>query len=530
MIPVPDLLYPEARLALDGEALNELLELAYMGADSGTRLETVLSRPELHGSTWNPAFFSRELFLRDFVEDCLQVWVDGKRIPVNQTYLREVLSRPPCDLETIGFRQEILRELETEETLRKSAGELYSRLFRLLSMFVAWPERARLDPTVFRLEILEQSRETVDLLAADFTRAHSGLQRLHECGSQIQRTHEYKLLVDLLDYENHLAKLIFRVRLGADGKIRDLELDDLLENTNNPFYRPPWRRLKDRVELMRRGYDFSRKEVVSRVVGKAFLQIRSWLRPLLQLVGHLSFYLSVLSFRDQARELGLEVSMATVGEDHTLELEGLFNPLLFRQGRPVPTAFIADGQETIMMITGPNSGGKTRLLQAVGLAQMLGQGGVYVPAARARIPLLNGLFASITERATVDQIEGRLGTELLRIRELFEAASPRSMLIMDELCSGTNPSEAEEIVLMVLQLLQSLSPVALITTHFLDFSRRLQSRKPISLLRFLQVELDDDQQSTYQFVPGVAATSLAAHTAERLGVTFEELSKLVARS
>ena len=112
------------------------------------------------------------------------------------------------------------------------------------------------------------------------------------------------------------------------------ELDDLLENTNNPFYRPPWRRLKDRVELMRRGYDFSRKEVVSRVVGKAFLQIRSWLRPLLQLVGHLSFYLSVLSFRDQARELGLEVSMATVGEDHTLELEGLFNPLLFRQGRP----------------------------------------------------------------------------------------------------------------------------------------------------------------------------------------------------
>jgi DNA mismatch repair protein MutS2 len=530
MIPVPDLLYPEARLALDGEALNELLELAYMGGDSGSSLEEVLSRPDLHSSTWNPAFFSEELFLRDFVEDCLQVSVNGQRIPVNQAYLREVLARPPCDLATIGFRQEILRELESNETLRKSTGELYSRLFRLLSMFMAWPERARLDPTVFRLEILEQSRETVDLLAAEFGPARSGLKRLHECGSQIQQTREYKLLADLLDYENNLAKLAFRVRLGADGKIRDLELDDLLENTQNPFYRPPWQRLKDRLELMRRGYEFSRKEVVSRVVGRAFLQIRSWLRPLLQLVGHLSVYLSALSFRDQARELGLEVTLATVGEDHTLELEGLFNPLLFRQGRPVPNSVVADSQETIMIITGPNSGGKTRLLQAVGLAQMLGQGGMYVPAARARIPLLDGLFASITERATVDQTEGRLGTELLRIRELFEAASPRSMLIMDELCSGTNPSEAEEIVLMVLQLLQSLSPVALITTHFLDFGRRLQSETPISLLRFLQVELDNDQRSTYQFVPGVAATSLASHTAQRLGVTFEELSTLIERS
>jgi len=45
---------------------------------------------------------------------------------------------------------------------------------------------------------------------------------------------------------------------------------------------------------------------------------------------------------------------------------------------------------------------------------------------------LDGLFASITERATVDQTEGRLGIELRRIRELFEAANPRSMLIMDE--------------------------------------------------------------------------------------------------
>lgn len=530
MIPVPDLLFLEPHHALDGEALNEMLELAYLGGESGTNLERVLSEPRLDGSTWNPAFFDEELFLRDFVRDSLRVVVDGHNIPVNRAFLREVLSRPPCDLETIEFRQEILRELEANEGLLEATRQLYSKLYYLLSMFMAWPERARLDPTVFRLEILETARAAVDFMASEFSTASSGLARLRECGVEIQGSKEYKLLTDLLDYENHLAKLSFRIRVGADGKIRDLTLDDLAENVKNPFYRAPWRRLIDRLDLMRRGYEFSRKEVVNRVVGRAFLHIRSWLRPLLQVMCQLSFYLSALSFKEQAEAMGLQVCLAEVDESHTLGLDNLFNPLLFSQGIPVPCNVAADSRDAIMVITGPNSGGKTRLLQAVGLAQLLGQSGMYAPARVAQIPLLDGLFASITERATVDQTEGRLGTELIRIRELFEAASPRSMLILDELCSGTNPSEAEEIVLMVLQLLERLNPVALITTHFLDFGRRLAVEEPISHLRFLQVDLNDEQRSTYQFVPGVAETSLAANTARRLGVTFEELSALVDRS
>ncbi len=529
MIPVPDLLFPEPQNALDGEALNDMLELSYVGGDTSMGLERALSKPLVEGSSWNPDFFADELFLRDFVKDCLTIRAEEREIPVNRAYLREILSQPPCDLATVQFRQQVLRELEANPDLLRRTRKFYEQLYYLLSMFMAWPERARLDPTVFRLEILEGARSAVDFMATEFADADSALARLEECGQEIQGSKEYRLLTDLLDFENNLAKLTFRVRLGADGKIRDLVLEGLQENSKNPFYRRPWQRLKDRLELLRHGYDFSRKEVVNRIVGRAFLHIRSWLRPLLQVLGQLSFYLSSVSFKEQAESRGLKVSLAAVEEGNSLVLEGLFNPLLFRQGTPTPNRVVAESADPIMIITGPNSGGKTRLLQAVGLAQLLGQSGLYVPAATARLPLLDGLFASITERATVDQTEGRLGTELMRIRELFEAASPRSMLIMDELCSGTNPSEAEEIVLMVLQLLERLSPVALITTHFLGFGRRLQSERPVANLSFLQVELDGDQRSTYQFVPGVAETSLAAHTAQRLGVTFEELSSLVDR-
>ena len=86
-----------------------------------------------------------------------------------------------------------------------------------------------------------------------------------------------------------------------------------------------------------------------------------------------------------------------------------------------------------------------------------------------------------------------------------------------------------EVFSLVLKLLRQVEPTAFVTTHFLDFARSLQDEPPIAGLEFLRVELDEEQLSTYQFVEGVAPTSLAALTAARLGVTFERLSTLLAR-
>src|SRR6202034_140057 len=168
------------------------------------------------------------------------------------------------------------------------------------------------------------------------------------------------------------------------------------------------------------------------------------------------------------------------------------------------------------LVTGPNSGGKTRLLQAIGLAQLLAQSGLFVPARAASLSLAPGLVVSLIEEARADQAEGRLGTELVRIRSLFERLPPGAMVILDELCSGTNPSEGEEIFELVVRMLSRLTPQALITTHFLAFAARLEREQTIGGLRFLQVELGEDQRPTYQFTPGVARTSLAGQAAVRL--------------
>jgi DNA mismatch repair protein MutS2 len=197
---------------------------------------------------------------------------------------------------------------------------------------------------------------------------------------------------------------------------------------------------------------------------------------------------------------------------------------------PVPCDLRSDRHDTTTIITGPNSGGKTRLLQSLGLAQLLAQAGLFVPAERARMTLVPTLVMSLSEEARADQSEGRLGMELLRIRALFEKLPPRAMVVLDELCSGTNPSEGEEIFELVVTLLAELYPQAWITTHFLNFAARLEREHRVEALRFLQVELDPDQHPTYQFTRGVATTSLADHAARRLGVTREQLLGLVQES
>jgi DNA mismatch repair protein MutS2 len=101
------------------------------------------------------------------------------------------------------------------------------------------------------------------------------------------------------------------------------------------------------------------------------------------------------------------------------------------------------------------------------------------------------------------------------------------LVLLDELCSGTNPSEGEQIFELVVSMLNQLKPQAFITTHFLSFASGLERSRRIPSLSFLQVELDADRMPTYQFAPGVAQSSLAGHTAERLGVTGDQLLQLI---
>lgn len=529
---IPDLLHPTPIQRIDAEVTKVAMTFAFASGVSGGLFADALDKASVAPSTWEPSVYAADLFLHEFVARCFQFRLRGKEISLSTAHLVRLLERPPADPAIIEHRRAIAAELAASSDLRAELEGLYGDLCKFRALLEGATAGRKWDANRRQLDILVVAKDVIDRMATGFGGARSGLAVLRAFGQKVRQSEPYRSLSDLIRYEEHLATVSLKVRVGADGRIQAFEIQSVQENQANPFVTSPMRRWLARIELFLRGYKFGEGEIMARLIDAVFEGLQDDLVCFVQLLVDIEFYLGALGFRDMAEARGLAVCLpefVSPGEPRTLE--ALFNPLLLvHGGRAVPCNIATDRHASTVLVTGPNSGGKTRLLQALGIAQILGQSGLFVPARSAKLALSAGLVVSLIQETTADQTEGRLGVELIRIRALFERLPPGAMVILDELCSGTNPSEGEEIFELVVKMLTRLKPQAFITTHFLAFAARLEKERKIADLRFLQVELGPDERPTYQFSPGVARTSLAGQAAARLGVTGDQLLSLVERN
>ncbi len=523
---LPDLLASPPSLRLDVRRAREALTFAFAQGVADDTWDELLAVARLPDTKWSPEGFAPDLFVRELVASIRDVTVDGTRRQLGRRWLERVLSHPPADRATLAVRREVLEELARSEDARRDLERIYDRLRTLREQLGIGPVRA-IDVIRRRLEILGTVRAVLDAMASAFAGARSALASIPAWARAVQASDAHRALVELLDYDDNLASVGLRVRVGADGQVRGLVLTSVHENGASRFARSPVGRWLARLSLWFRGYGLRAEELIARAIEQVFEGLEDTFLVLLQLAGDCEVHLAALAFRANAEKAGLRTCLPEIGGAR--RLVGLFNPLLLGHEKRVVPCDLLGRHDRVFLVTGPNSGGKTRLLQAVGLAQLLGQCGFFVPAAEATLLQVDGMFVSFGQAPAADATEGRLGTELLRVRALFETICVGGMVLVDELCSGTNPSEGEELFRHVVDLLVELEPQAFLSTHFLSAAADLEARES-DRLAFLQVELDRHGLPTYRFVPGVAKTSLAHQTAARLGVTRDDLAALVDRA
>jgi DNA mismatch repair protein MutS2 len=241
---------------------------------------------------------------------------------------------------------------------------------------------------------------------------------------------------------------------------------------------------------------------------------------------------AILLAADVLADLELQFAKARFAEDYNCvpvalrEASSLFlrdarHPLLERNlkaksGQIVAISIELDGDRRELVITGPNTGGKTVALKTVGLLALMAQSGVPVPADRAELPVFDNVLADIGDYQSIEQNLSTFSAHVTNINFISRTASAQSLVLLDELGSATDPEEGAALAVAIAEHFRQIGCIAVISTH--HTSLKVYGVNTPGVVN-ASVGFDEATlQPTYELKTGVPGASAGINIAQRLGL------------
>ncbi len=215
-------------------------------------------------------------------------------------------------------------------------------------------------------------------------------------------------------------------------------------------------------------------------------------------------------------------------EHPTLELKDARHPALAEtlraHGRSVvPMTLALGGPKTVLVISGPNTGGKTVALKTVGLAVLSAQSGIPVAAQMARLPIVDCVLVDIGDEQSIAADLSTFSAHMLNVRAMLEAATPHSLVLVDELGTGTAPEEGAALAVALLDEFREHGCLTLATTHH---DRLKTYASTTTGVLNAAVEFDEvNLRPTYRLMVGVPGGSSGIDIARRLGLPAQVIDR-----
>lgn len=488
------------------------------------------------------------------------------------------------EVDVIQYRLDIVEDLLALPSVTKSFTELLPKLERLTQLRRDQQLVQHLNvfqQIAYRLEVLSDTFDCIEHLYAALSRVEchlrsSGLRTLLEYLDAVRKSGEYQALTEELP---RLLRSIEQVRsvtigLNLSGGLRPVEAtilsidakpfkprplltrlfgypsEDQAYHGIGPFHsvfkgRPGTTALEEMMFDDLAEVFFAATKPVEDALSRCTRDIGQFL---IALESAIRFYLGGVVLIRELQKAGVPVCKPDVAplEERVCDIEGVYDVNLALEllkhstdlsERIVLNDVCFGPQGRILILTGPNQGGKTTYTRAIGVAQVLFQAGLYVPGKRARMSPVDWIHTHFLADEIPNSEEGKLAEECRRMAAIFERATRYSLILLNESLSSTSPGESFYLTEGVVKGLRMTGCRAIFTTHLHDLAARandINAETPgdstvISVVAGLVEDpADTDETSvrrrSYQIQPGPPqGSSFALDIARRYGISLEQI-------
>lgn len=211
-----------------------------------------------------------------------------------------------------------------------------------------------------------------------------------------------------------------------------------------------------------------------------------------------------------------QATLPLLSRENHVTLKKARHPLI--DAKRVVTNDITIGQDyQAIIITGPNTGGKTITLKTLGLIQLMGQSGMFIPAAEgSTIGIFDNIFADIGDEQSLEQNLSTFSGHMDGVKSILEQITDHSLVLLDELGAGTDPKEGAALAMAILDAIGREGTMVVVTTHYPELKVYGYDRA-----QTINASMEFDQETlkpTYKLLLGIPGRSNGLEIARRLGI------------